>query len=58
LVRNVKEKTIVQSKYRWEDNVKADVRETGFDWIDIAQDRDRWLALVNRVMSLQVTQRR
>jgi hypothetical protein len=42
---------------RWEDNIKMDLREIGFgdvDWIDLAQDRDRWQALVNTVMNLRV----
>jgi hypothetical protein len=42
---------------RWEDNIKMDLREIGFgdvDWIHWAQDRDRWRALVNTVMSLRV----
>jgi hypothetical protein len=42
---------------RWEDNIKMDLRETGFedvDWIHWAQDRDRWRALVNTVMNLRV----
>jgi hypothetical protein len=42
---------------RWEDNIKMDLREIGFgdvDWIQWAQDRDRWRALVNAVMNLQV----
>jgi hypothetical protein len=42
---------------RWEDNIKMDLREIGFgdvDWINLAQDRDRWLALVNTVMSIRV----
>jgi hypothetical protein len=42
---------------RWEDDIKMDLRETGFgdvDWIHLAQDRDRWRALVNTVMSLRV----
>jgi hypothetical protein len=37
--------------HRWEDNIRMDVREIGFgdvDWINLAQDRDRWRALVNR----------
>jgi hypothetical protein len=41
---------------RWEDNIKIDLREIGFgdvDWIHLAQDRDRWRALVNTVMSLR-----
>jgi hypothetical protein len=43
---------------RWEDNIKTDLREIGFgdvDWIQWAQDRDRWRALVNTVMNLRVT---
>jgi hypothetical protein len=42
---------------RWEDNIKIDLREVGWggvDWINLAQDRDRWRALVNTVMKLQV----
>jgi len=42
---------------RWEDNIKMDLQEVGFgglDWIDRAQDRDRWRALVNAVMNLRV----
>jgi hypothetical protein len=42
---------------RWEDNIKMDNREVGWggvDWIDLAQDRDRWQALVNTVMNLRV----
>jgi hypothetical protein len=42
---------------RWVDNIKIDLREIGWDamdWIDLAQDRDRWRALVNTVMNLQV----
>jgi hypothetical protein len=43
--------------HRWEDNIKMDLRETGFgdvDLIHLAQDRDRWRALANTVMNLQV----
>jgi hypothetical protein len=42
---------------RWEDNIKRDLQEVGWggmDWIDIAQDRDRWWAIVNAVMNLRV----
>jgi hypothetical protein len=42
---------------RWEDNIKMNLKEIGFgdvDWIDLAQDRDRWRALVNTVMNLWV----
>jgi hypothetical protein len=43
-------------KRRWVGNVKIDLREIGWvgmDWIDLAQDRDQWRALVNRVMNHQ-----
>jgi hypothetical protein len=41
---------------RWEDNIKKDLREVGWRhaWIGLAQDRDRWRALVNAVMNLRV----
>ena len=42
---------------RWEDNIKMDLREVGcggMDWIELAQDRDRWWTLVNAVMNLRV----
>jgi hypothetical protein len=42
--------------YRWEDNIKIDLREIwgGMDWINLAQDMDRWQALVNTAMNLGV----
>jgi hypothetical protein len=41
---------------RWEDNIKMDVQDVGWgvDWIELAQDRDRWRAVVNAVMNLRV----
>jgi hypothetical protein len=41
---------------RWQDNIKMDLREVGWgkDWINLAQDRGRWRALVNTVMNLRV----
>jgi hypothetical protein len=42
---------------RWVNNIKMDLGEIGWDgmnWIDLAQDRDQWKALVNTVMNLRV----
>ena len=42
---------------RWEDNNKMHIQEMecgGMDWIELAQDRDRWRALVNAVMNLRL----
>jgi hypothetical protein len=42
---------------RWVDNIKMDLRKTGWDgvdWVDLAQDRDHWRALVKTVMNLRV----
>jgi hypothetical protein len=44
-------------KCRWVDNIKKGFREIGWDdvdWIDLAQDRDQWRALVSTVMNLWV----
>jgi len=41
---------------RWKDNIKMDLQEVGcgdMDWIELAQDRDRWRALVKAVMKLR-----
>jgi len=44
-------------RHRWEENIKMDLQEVGcggMDWIELAQDRDSWWALVNAVVNLQV----
>jgi hypothetical protein len=44
-------------RHRWVNNIKMDLREIewgGMDWIDLAQDRDQWKALVCTVMNFQV----
>ena len=46
-----------RSRSRWEDNIKMDLQELGcggMDWIELAQDRGRWRALVNAVKKLRV----
>jgi len=50
-------KPLGRSKCRWEDNIKMDLQEVGCgskDWIELAQDRDGWHALVTTVMNLWV----
>jgi len=46
-----------RARCRWEDNIKMDLQEVGcevMNWIELAEDRDRWQALVNAVMNLWV----
>ena len=45
------------TRTRWEDNIKMDLQEVGcegLDWIELAQDRDRWRALEGEVMNFRV----
>jgi len=47
---------LVRPRRRWEDNFIIDLQDMGcggMDWIELAQDRDRWRALVNAVVNLQ-----
>jgi len=48
-------KPLGRPRLRWEDNIKMDLQEVGcggMDWIELAQDGDKWRALVNTVMKL------
>jgi hypothetical protein len=50
------ERPLGRPRRRWVDNIKMDLREIvwdGMDWIELAQDRDQWRALVNTVMNLR-----
>jgi len=51
------ERPLGRPGHRWEDNIKIDLQEVrrgGMDWTDLAQDRDRWRAVINTVMNLWV----
>jgi hypothetical protein len=51
-------RTLGKPRRRWEDNIKMYLKEMGcggMDWIELAQDSDRWRALLNAVMNLRVS---
>ena len=51
------ERPLGKLRHRWVDNIKMDLQEVGcgrMDWIELAQDRDRWWALASAVMNLRV----
>jgi len=57
VVKPERKRPFGRPRCRWEDNIKMDLQEVGcgdMDWIDLAQDRDRWRSLVNGVMNLRV----
>ena len=50
-------RSLGRPRRRWVDNIRMDLWEVGcgcVDWMEVAQDRDRWRALVSAVMNLQV----
>jgi hypothetical protein len=57
VVKTEGKRPLGRPRRRWEDNIKMDVQEFGRgrgDWMELAQDRDRWRALVSTVMNLRV----
>jgi hypothetical protein len=51
------EKNECSGNIKWEDNIKMDLQEVGGvcgDWMDLAQDKERWQALVSMVMNFRV----
>jgi hypothetical protein len=56
--RRDRRRSLGRPRHRWEDNIKTDPQEvglSGMDWIELAEDRDRWQALANVVMNIQVS---
>ena len=54
-------RSLERPRRRWGDNIKMDLQEVGRgweDWLELAQDRDRWRALVSTVMNLRVPKMR
>jgi len=52
------ERPLGRPRRRWEDNIKIDLQEVAcgnMDWIDVAQDRNSWRALVNALMNTRAT---
>ena len=50
-------RSLARPRRRWEDNIKTDLEEVRRgcgDWMELTQDRDRWRALVSRVMNFRV----
>jgi hypothetical protein len=50
-------RSLGRSRSRWENRIEVDLQEVGFDsmdWMELAQDRDRWRAIANAVMNFRV----
>jgi len=56
VVKHDRKRTLGRPRLKWEDNIKINLQELGcggMDWMDLAEDRDRWRALVNAVMNFR-----
>ena len=56
--KSERKRPLGRPRCRWEDNIYMDLQEVGceaMDWIDLAQDRDMWRALVNAIMNLRAS---
>ena len=50
-------RTLGRSRHRWEEHIRMDLKEIGINtrnWVDLAQDRDYWRALMNTTLNLRV----
>jgi len=55
--KHERKRPLGRPRRRWEDNIKLELQEVGcggMDWIELAQNRDRWRAFVNLMMNLRV----
>jgi hypothetical protein len=55
--KSERKRPLGRPRRRWEDNIRMDLQEVGcggVDWIGLAQDKDRWRAVVNAMMNLRV----
>jgi hypothetical protein len=43
-----------RTRASWEDNIKMDLQEVGLEWIDLAENMNRWQVLVNAVMNIRL----
>ena len=56
-METLRKEPLGKPRRRWEENIKMDHQEVGYggmDWIELAQDRERWRALVTAVMNFRV----